>query len=85
MTEAYCDCTGCPPWRAMLRLHAGGPNRYYLCRACGAIREDVYRDGAIVAHRWHDAPNGTLPEAVRQEAHDILSAPHADQLELWAD
>jgi hypothetical protein len=69
----------------MLRLHGGGPNRYYLCRACGAIREDVYRDGAIVAYRWHDAPDGQLPAAIRQEARDILSMPHPDQLELWPD
>lgn len=85
MTEAHCDCTGCPPWPPMLRLHGGAPNRYYLCRACGAVREDVYRDGAIVAHRWHDGPNGRLPAAVRQEARDILSTPHPDQLELWPD
>jgi hypothetical protein len=67
----------------MTRLHAGGPHRYYLCRACGALREDVYRDGAIVARRWHDAPDGTLPPAVREEALEVLAAPHGDQLSLF--
>lgn len=69
----------------MLRLHGGGPNRYYLCRACGAVREDVYRDGAIVAHCWHDAPNGALPDPVRHEADAILAMPHLHQLPLWPD
>jgi hypothetical protein len=49
----------------MIRLHAGRPNRYYLCPGCGAVKEDVYRDGAIVDQRWHDAPDGTLPKAIR--------------------
>ncbi len=30
----------------MIRLRAGGPNRYYLCPECGAVREDLYRGGA---------------------------------------
>jgi len=68
----------------MMRLHGGAPNRYYLCRRCGAVREDVYREGAIVEHRWHDAPDGTLPDAVCQEAWEILAMPHGDQLALWA-
>jgi hypothetical protein len=67
----------------MVRLHAGGPYRYYLCRACGAVREDVYQDGVIVAHRWHDAPDGTLPAAVREEALRVLGAPRAEQLALF--
>lgn len=25
------------------------------------MRERVHRDGAIVAQRWHDVPDGTLP------------------------
>lgn len=84
VTEAYCDCTGFPPWPPMVRLHAGGPNRYYLCRECGAVREDIYREGGIVAHRWHDAPDGTLPWAVRMEAKAILEMPRGEQLELWS-
>jgi hypothetical protein len=83
MSEAYCDCSGSAPWPAMLRLHAGGPHRYYLCRACGAVREDLYHDGAIVAHRWHDSPDGTLPAAVREEASEVLAAPRGEQLGLF--
>jgi hypothetical protein len=83
MTDAHCDCTGSPPWPAMIRLHAGGPNRYYLCPECGAIREDVYRGGAIVDHRWHDAPDGTLPQAVQEEAQSLLEVPEGEQLALW--
>jgi len=67
----------------MMRLHGGAPNRYYLCRECGAVREDVYRDGAIVEHRWHDEPDGRLPAGVRQEALRVLGMPHAEQLGFW--
>jgi hypothetical protein len=67
----------------MIRLHAGAPHRYYLCRVCGAVREDVYRDGVIVVHRWHDAPDGTLPAAVREEALEVLAAPRVEQLALF--
>jgi hypothetical protein len=49
MTEARCDCTGSPPWPARGHLHAGGPNRYYLCPECGAVREDVYQ-GEVTEH-----------------------------------
>jgi hypothetical protein len=71
-TEARCDCTGSPPWPAMVRLHGGGPNRYYLCHERGATREDVYQGGAIAEHRWHDAPNGALPEVGRVKAQDCF-------------
>ena len=67
----------------MMRLHGGGPNRYYLCPECRAIREDIYRDGAIVAHRWHDEPNESLPKSVREEAQKTLKTPKGDQLKLW--
>jgi hypothetical protein len=82
-SEAYCDCTGAPPWPGMMRLHGGGPNRFYLCRACGAVREDVYREGAIVEHRWHEGPNGELPPGVREEALEVLGCPAVEQLSLW--
>ena len=80
--EAYCDCTGSPPWPPMIRLHAGAPNHYYLCLACGAVREDVYEGGAIIAHRWHEESNGALPTAVCEEAVEILAMPKGEQLEL---
>lgn len=85
MTEAYSDCTGSPPWPEMVRLHAGGPNHYYLYPECGRFREDVYRGGSIVEHCWRDGPNSTLPEAVREEALEILEAPNGEQLELWGE
>ena len=69
----------------MVRLHAGGPNRYYLCPECGAVREDVYQGRAIEEHRWHDAPDGTLPEPVCEEALEALVAPKGQQLGLWED
>jgi hypothetical protein len=69
----------------MMRLHGGAPSRYYLCRRCSAIREDVYREGAIVEHRWYDGPNGRLPAGVLQEAVEILALPGGEQLGLWAD
>jgi hypothetical protein len=71
MTEACCDCIGSPPWLAMIHLHAGGLNRYYLWPECGAVKEDVYQGRAIVEHRCHNAPDGTLPRAVREEALEI--------------
>lgn len=83
--EAHCDCTGAPPWPAMVRLRTGGPNRYYLCRQCGAVREDVYRDSLIVERNWHDAANGALSESVREEARHILGMPRGEQLRLWDD
>jgi hypothetical protein len=46
------------------------------------VREDVYCNGAIVAHKWHNAPDDTLPEAVREEALAILTAPSGEQMEL---
>lgn len=64
----------------MIRLHGAGPNRYYSCPECGAVKEDVYRGGAIAEHRRHDAPDGTPPEAVREETLEILAAPDGEQL-----
>jgi hypothetical protein len=37
MTEAHCDCTGSPPWPAMIRSHGGEPNCDSLYRECYAI------------------------------------------------
>lgn len=83
-SELHCDCIG-PPWPVMVRLHGGAPNRYYLCRRCGAVREDVYADHVIVATHWHDAVNDRLPASVRAEAAPLLNAPQAEQLSLWGD
>jgi hypothetical protein len=68
----------------MIRLHAGGPSRFYLCPECGAVREDVYRGGAIIAQHWHDGPGEALPEAVREEALAMLETPSGEQLGLWS-
>jgi hypothetical protein len=49
-----CDCTAAPPWPRMRRLHVAGTGRWYLCRECGALREEVCRgDGTIQETRWH--------------------------------
>ncbi len=69
----------------MMRLHAGAPHRYYLCQVCGAIREDIYQEGTIVATRWHDEPNGQIPSTVRREALAVLRLPRGEQLPLWDD
>jgi hypothetical protein len=55
MPEAYCDCTG-------------DPNRYYFCRDCGSVREDVYRGDAIAERRWHNAPDVRWLQVVRHKA-----------------
>ena len=60
MPEAYCDCIGPSPRPAMARLHAGGPNRHYLCPERGAVKEEVYHAGAIVEYRWHATSQGKL-------------------------
>jgi hypothetical protein len=59
-------------------LCGDAPNRYYLCPECGAMRGYVYRDGALVGLRFLDAPDGTLPEAVREEALKVLE-PSGDE------
>jgi hypothetical protein len=82
-SEAYCNCTGEPPWPVMLRLHARGPDRYYLCRECGAILEYVYKNGAISDLRWHDQPDTALPQSVVREARAVLEKPTGEQLSLW--
>lgn len=69
----------------MIRIHASGPNRYYLCRECGAVREDIYQNEVIVEHCWHDAPDGTLPKSVKEEARELLETPVGEQLALWSE
>jgi hypothetical protein len=83
----FCDCTGRPPWPAMLRVHAGGEiNRYYLCRRCGSIREHVCRaDGTILDSRYHHLESAALPAAVVQQAREILSQPHYSQPSLFGE
>lgn len=36
-------------------------------------------------HRWHDAPDGALPEAVGEEALEVLAASRGEQLGLWPE
>jgi hypothetical protein len=64
----------------MPRLHTGGPNRCYLCADCGALREGVYRGGAIAERRWHHAPDGLLLNAVGEKALNFLKARKSEQL-----
>ena len=75
MTSVYCDCDG-PPWPEMPRLNAAGLNRYYLCRRCGTVREDLCRhDGTIISTRRHNVESADLPAAVVEQARAILDAP----------
>lgn len=79
MTEANCDCDGFPPMQRLLVAHA---NRFYLCQRCGAVREDVYQNGAITRQVWHASPDALGSDAARQEAERVLRAARTKQLEL---
>ncbi len=59
---ANCDCDGFP---ATVRLHVAHANRFYLCHRRGAVREDVYQDGAIARQVWHSSPDTVSSEATR--------------------
>jgi hypothetical protein len=87
MTHAhpvFCDCTGAPPWPVMQRINVAGPHRYYLCRQCGHVREEVCRtDGTIISTRFREAYSQELPEAAREQARDILEQPSYRQLSLF--
>ena len=58
-----CDCAR--PWPEMIQLHLCPPNRYYLCRQCGAIREDVCLPGGLVA-RTQRYPSQVRPQFSQQ-------------------
>ena len=75
MTEAYCDCTGSPTLTSDDLLAHRRPNRFYLCPECGAMKEDVYQDGAIVEHRWQDTSHGALLKAMKEGALEVLELP----------
>jgi hypothetical protein len=80
----YCDCTGGPPWPPMMRIHTNTASRYYLCRRCGTIREDVCRpDGTIIEARFHDLEGLDLPAAVVQQAREVLNEPRYEQGSLF--
>jgi hypothetical protein len=80
----FCDCVGAPPWPVMQRLNVAGPNRYYVCRACGTVREEVCRvDGTILETHFHKARDGGLPRVVAEQARDILDGPRYEQLSLF--
>jgi hypothetical protein len=82
----FCDCTAAPPWPEMQRLSVAGPNRYYLCRACGRVREEVCRaDGTIVEVCFHKVVDGSLPPAAAEQARDLLTRPRYEQLSLFGD
>jgi len=52
-SQVFCDCTGEAPWPAMLKLNVAGRNRFYLCRECSTVREQVCRaDGTIIETRY---------------------------------
>ena len=77
--EAFCDCSNFP---AMFRLHVTHANRFYLCQRCGAVREDVYQDGAIPRQFWHASPDALSSDVTREEAERVLRIVRTEQLEL---
>jgi hypothetical protein len=73
----------------MLRIHASihPPARYYLCRECGAIREDPTRGDGTMADetRWHELESTDLPAAVVEQVRAILEQPSFGQLSFLPD
>ena len=68
----------------MQRLNVVGPNRYYVCRACSTVREDVCRaDGTILETHFHKAQSDNLPPVVIEQARDILEQPRYEQPSLF--
>jgi hypothetical protein len=85
MSVTCYNCEG-PPWPKMLRLASDGtPAYFYLCRDCGAIREDLHlRDGTLTGETyWHDIESASLPAAVVEQAREILDKPNYRQLSLF--
>jgi hypothetical protein len=70
--EAYYNSTGSLPWPPITRLHAGTPNHCYLSLRYGAVREDIYEGRTITEQCWHEAPSSALPNAVHEEAMELL-------------
>jgi hypothetical protein len=70
----------------MVRLHVGGAVRWYVCRECGSVRENVCdREGLVVGTNWHTLDGGTLSEAVIGEARAVLEEGEPEQLSLWSN
>ncbi len=83
MTGSVCDCTGAPPWPRMTRLSVAGPDRYYLCRACGGVLEHVCRsDGTIQETRRRGLGDG-LPGVVGEQARELMGRAEYEQLSLF--
>ena len=84
MTGIVCDCTAAPPWPPMTRLHVAGTSRWYLCRRCGAVREEVCRvDGTILETRWHSEGGDGLPGVVAGEVGELMERVECEQLGLF--
>jgi hypothetical protein len=81
----HCDCTGKAPWPAMLKLSVAGQGRFYLCRECGAVREEVCRvDGTVIEIHYHDSADAAdLSPVVLEQVRAILDAPEFEQLALF--
>ena len=79
-----CDCSR--PWPEMTRIGAAGPDRYYLCPACGCIRHEAAAGPGLlddVAFYHIDDPR--VPELVWREAHRLLNRPTYSQLGLFGN
>ena len=50
--------------------------------AVGAVREDVYQDGAITRQVWHNSPDALSSDVAREEVERVLRIARTEQLEL---
>jgi hypothetical protein len=67
-----------------MRIHANTGSRYYLCRQCGTVREDICRrDGTIKDTTFHRLESVDLPAAVVEQVRDILNQPGFEQPSLF--
>ncbi len=73
-SNPFCNCTGAPPWPGMVKLSANATHRYYVCRECGAVCEEVCRpDGAVAEVRWHAADRrDALPASIVGQMQNVL-------------
>jgi hypothetical protein len=81
-TETPCKRTRSPPLPAVFCLYADGPSRCHLCAERAALT--VHLGRVSVAHRWLDAADSTLPEAVKVETLDIAEPSGGERPPLWA-